>query len=707
MQRINTRSTAWNPPLRGKIRPGTAPRVNVPADERAEYAQFQADMQLAARRRLMATTPAGRVALARAARHANRRLHSYASEEVAVPPKVSMAFNAYDRNNSGFLDHRELRNALKAYGLDTTAREAARVLAAYDDQPTGKLSLIEFHRLVTDLRQGMIRANAAPAYDYERLPARVRSAFAAFDTNRSGYLTYRELRNALRAAGLDASAKGAMRILAAYDRNPDGRLDIGEFAQLVSDLDHGLVKHVTESVPQRARQAFAASDLDGDGLINPRELRHALSKYGFDTTRDAPARTCGAFDATPSRRIDIAQFAGLVQDLELGVVRRPSTAAGAAGAAPAPAAPAPAVGIRRPVTPSGGGVRPPRYESLVPDETPDALFSRASEDPGLMRGPLATAPASEADEDDRMSVLTYDDGEGDVAIGARARGQRSMTNNFLRRQLARERASRHVAEREAHEARELASESRKQVDALRLNGATRDLDVAAGATRKAAGLSYDGYDPAGGGSGGGNPGPMASASLNHLPPHLAAPAAPPQSRGHSLLLRDLHSFEASLLTAIDGKAGYDSDMCRRGVLARALRDANPHNDRYCNREEFARAIGKFSLGAAAHAGAKPGRSHFVIREPRTPSYDVQRALVDQLFERYSEASGGERLIDADALYGRLKRSVEPDGRLSKNKTGLDLYAESLEEELRDHPHARGPFGRHPKRELLSFQRPAS
>ena len=89
---------------------------------------------------------------------------------------------------------------------------------------------------------GACRAHVAAIAPWDvRLYRHVRRAFAAFDTNRSGYLDYRELRDALRAYGLDATARGAARILAAYDRNPDGKMDLYEFARLISDLDAGQV----------------------------------------------------------------------------------------------------------------------------------------------------------------------------------------------------------------------------------------------------------------------------------------------------------------------------------------------------------------------------------------------------------------------------------------------------------------------------------
>ena len=75
---------------------------------------------------------------------------------------------------------------------------------------------------------------AAPS---KAVPARVRSAFQYFDRNGSGYLDYRELRNALEHYGIDTNTAGARKVLRRYDDRPDGKLDVGEFGALVNDLD--------------------------------------------------------------------------------------------------------------------------------------------------------------------------------------------------------------------------------------------------------------------------------------------------------------------------------------------------------------------------------------------------------------------------------------------------------------------------------------
>ena len=71
---------------------------------------------------------------------------------------MTSAFAYYDRDNSGFLDARELRPCLKHYGVDVEREESRRYLAAYDDTPDGRLDLQEFAALVKDLESPLFQA---------------------------------------------------------------------------------------------------------------------------------------------------------------------------------------------------------------------------------------------------------------------------------------------------------------------------------------------------------------------------------------------------------------------------------------------------------------------------------------------------------------------------------------------------------------------
>ena len=81
------------------------------------------------------------------------------SSAPAYPGACRAAFEAFGR--SGFLDYRELHNALYYYGLNVSTVKAQGVLRAYDDQSDGRLAMSEFARLVADLERS---AASSPAY---------------------------------------------------------------------------------------------------------------------------------------------------------------------------------------------------------------------------------------------------------------------------------------------------------------------------------------------------------------------------------------------------------------------------------------------------------------------------------------------------------------------------------------------------------------
>ena len=238
-----------------------------------------------------------------------------------VSKPVRDAFAAFDTNDSGYLDHRELRKALRLYGMRLETPDAKRVLRAYDDTPDGKLDVHEFAELVIDIESGKTwhRSQAEAGASARKAPPaaapaavvggkaagghraaskRVADVFGRFDVNRSGFLDYRELRDALEHYGIDVDAEGAREVVARYvracpdpcwpltsapppplslpahplsiadrtdrtmrewprlpsalltirpltpsqDDFPDGKLDVKEFEQLVGDIEHGVLR---------------------------------------------------------------------------------------------------------------------------------------------------------------------------------------------------------------------------------------------------------------------------------------------------------------------------------------------------------------------------------------------------------------------------------------------------------------------------------
>ena len=120
-----------------------------------------------------------------------------------------------DRAAQRYVDERRLQQA-SGQGEDQIWANA-RMVAKGIRPPSSSGGRVDNHGFADEWR-------AHP----ERVPKRVRAAFEAFDVNRSGYLDYRELRNALNYCGFDVSDVEAQGVLRAYDDHPDGKLDLIE-----------------------------------------------------------------------------------------------------------------------------------------------------------------------------------------------------------------------------------------------------------------------------------------------------------------------------------------------------------------------------------------------------------------------------------------------------------------------------------------------
>ena len=87
------------------------------------------------------------------------------SHHAARDDEIKAAFEFFDRNRSGHLEHRELRNALAHLRCDTGGAAAVEALRPYDNKPDGRLDLQGFERVVREMeaRRGVgVRHLSAP-----------------------------------------------------------------------------------------------------------------------------------------------------------------------------------------------------------------------------------------------------------------------------------------------------------------------------------------------------------------------------------------------------------------------------------------------------------------------------------------------------------------------------------------------------------------
>jgi len=170
----------------------------------------------------------------------DRRARTLASDLGFSEHAVIAAFRARDRDGSGTLSKRELRNALSDLGVKLDRTEISAQLACYDADLDGALGEAEFLRLAQSLV-----ASLEP----------IAKVFRAYDRDSSGELSKRELRSALHALGIRVSGEGATRHLREYDRDASGSLSLSEFAALARNL--APVAAVEAEKPSAASQLWA------------------------------------------------------------------------------------------------------------------------------------------------------------------------------------------------------------------------------------------------------------------------------------------------------------------------------------------------------------------------------------------------------------------------------------------------------------------
>ena len=230
-----------------------------------------------------------------------------------IEPKVKKAFETFDKNGDGSIDADELREALKYLGLNASAAQTREVLERYDTGfRDGKLDLGEFARLVQDLNSFTGGGGIEP---------KVKKAFETFDKNGDGSIDADELREALKYLGLNASAAQTREVLERYDTGfRDGKLDLGEFARLVQDLNSftgggGALDGGMGTADERVRVAFSRFDVDGNGRLDAVEIKQALATLGMVASSSEAVAVLQKYDTDRSGGVELAEFAQLVNDL--------------------------------------------------------------------------------------------------------------------------------------------------------------------------------------------------------------------------------------------------------------------------------------------------------------------------------------------------------------------------------------------------------
>lgn len=132
----------------------------------------------------------------------------------------------------------------------------------------------------------------------------IKEMFKTMDTDNDGIVTCEELKAGIIKSGSSLAESEVQMLIDAVD-NGKGKLDYGEFVAVYLHLQR--MAH-----DEHLRRAFSYFDKDGNGFIEPEELREALVEDGADTA-DVANEIFQEIDADKDGRISYDEFVAMMK----------------------------------------------------------------------------------------------------------------------------------------------------------------------------------------------------------------------------------------------------------------------------------------------------------------------------------------------------------------------------------------------------------
>ncbi|XP_033763477.1 calmodulin-beta-like [Pecten maximus] len=133
-----------------------------------------------------------------------------------------------------------------------------------------------------------------------------RTAFKYCDVDGSGTISLLELKQAMQLQGASPTDEEMEKIIADFDDNGNGLLEFDEFVKLMESRNK-----TTDDLDELAF-AFRTFDKDGNGVLDSRELKIALTSLGEVMTEAEVEDLIKSASTTGGRYIDFKDFITLI-----------------------------------------------------------------------------------------------------------------------------------------------------------------------------------------------------------------------------------------------------------------------------------------------------------------------------------------------------------------------------------------------------------
>ncbi|XAR68809.1 Non-specific serine/threonine protein kinase [Bertholletia excelsa] len=134
----------------------------------------------------------------------------------------------------------------------------------------------------------------------------IKEMFRKIDTDNDGIVSVDELKGGLQKFGSQLAESEVQMLIEAVDTSGKGTLDCGEFVAVSLHLQR-------MANDEHLREAFSYFDKDGNGYIEPEELRDALMEDGADDCTDVANDIFQEVDTDKDGKISYDEFAAMMK----------------------------------------------------------------------------------------------------------------------------------------------------------------------------------------------------------------------------------------------------------------------------------------------------------------------------------------------------------------------------------------------------------
>uniref|UniRef100_A0A0G4G1J2 EF-hand domain-containing protein n=1 Tax=Chromera velia CCMP2878 TaxID=1169474 RepID=A0A0G4G1J2_9ALVE len=131
------------------------------------------------------------------------------------------AFNLFDTDQSGAIDARELKAAMRALGFDVKKEDVRKMMAEIGKDPTAAISFEDFCEIMS----------GRMADKYSR--SEILKVFRLFDDDESGKISFRNLKRVAAELGENLTDEELQEMIEEADRDGDGLISQDEFYRVM------------------------------------------------------------------------------------------------------------------------------------------------------------------------------------------------------------------------------------------------------------------------------------------------------------------------------------------------------------------------------------------------------------------------------------------------------------------------------------------